>query len=385
VGSSHKTVRDRAQVESFPGMPDKLRSIPPKAREYAALTLDEAIARSHALLDEVLAGATFFDFVLDEDGEKIYDSDTNQPYVVERKLRAPDPDKVFTLFSGGGDSSILAHLMRKRVGGLVHVDTGIAVPATRGYVEAVAAEWNMALRIAQPDDRYDDLVLGKVKAKTKDRAVWEGFPGPAGHYMMYVRLKERALDALRRDLVGRRGRTGQIVFLGGMRWGESDRRFRNAEELDRAGAIIWCSPIVYWTDSHVAEYRSRYLCNDLHQHADHRLCRPDSLPMSEVTENLHMSGDCLCGAFAKPGELDEVSFFYPEVGERLRALQEQAEAAGIKRCVWGAGRERAEKVREPGRLCSSCVEIPGQGDLIEQWRDAGLLSDDQAVALAGRN
>jgi 3'-phosphoadenosine 5'-phosphosulfate sulfotransferase (PAPS reductase)/FAD synthetase len=331
---SHRSVRGRVQVDGLPGMPDVLPDTPPKAREYAALTLDEAVARSHALVDEVLA--------------------------------SNPADHVIGLFSGGGDSSILAHLMRRRVHSLAHIDTGIAVPATRRYVEAVCAEWGVPLRIAQPDDRYDDLVLGKVKAKTKDRAVWVGFPGPAGHYLMYVRLKERALDALRRELVGPRGKSGQIVFLAGMRWGESDRRFRNAEETDRAGAITWCSPIVYWTDSHVAEYRSRYLCNDVHEHAEHRLCRPAALPMSEVTEHLHMSGDCLCGAFAKPGELDEISFFYPDVGARIRALQDQVEAAGVKRCVWGAGREdRQRAAREPGRLCSSCVELPGQAELFD--------------------
>lgn len=322
------------QAEGLPGMPDALPDTPPKARAYAALTLDEAVARSHDLLDEVLAVGT--------------------------------AEHVIGLFSGGGDSSILAHLMRDRVHSFAHIDTGIAVPATRRYVEAVCTAWQVPLRIARPVDSYEDLVLGKVTAKTSGRVVWSGFPGPAGHYLMYARLKERALDALRRDLVGPRGRPGQIVLLAGMRWGESDRRFRNAAETDRAGAVTWCSPIVYWTDGHVAEYRARHLCTVVHAHAEHRLCRPGVLPLSEVTEHLHMSGDCLCGAYAKPGELDEISFFYPQVGAYLRDLQDRARAAGIDRCVWGAGRQaRPGTGRAAGRLCSSCAELPGQQTLPE--------------------
>jgi 3'-phosphoadenosine 5'-phosphosulfate sulfotransferase (PAPS reductase)/FAD synthetase len=335
----------------FPGLPDALPDMPPKAREYAALTLDEAIARSHALLDEVLATNT--------------------------------AEHVLGLFSGGGDSSILAHLMRERVHAFAHIDTGIAVPATLRYVEAVSAEWQVPLRVVRADDSYDDLVLGQVKAKTKDRAVWVGFPGPPGHYVMYVRLKERALDKLRRDLIGPRGKSGQVVFLAGMRWGESDRRFRNAAETDRWGAVTWCSPIVYWTDGHVAEYRARYMCHQNHEHAPHRLCRPGALPLSEVTEHLHMSGDCLCGAYAKPGELAQIELFYPEVAQRIRALERRAEAAGVERCRWGAGKQRGEPAAPaPGRLCSSCVPEQEGPDLFDLWREAGLLSDAQHAELA---
>lgn len=329
----HRTVRGRPQVDGLPGLPDALRDVPPKAVAYKALTLDEAIAGSHALLDQVLAD-----------------------YPAEQ---------VFVLFSGGKDSSILAHLMRERVDAVVHIDTGIAVPATGEYVRAVCAEWGLKLHVARPDDSYDDLVLGRVKAKTKDRAVWVGFPGPAGHYLMYTRLKERALDNLRRSLVGPRGKSGQLVFLAGMRWGESDRRFRNAAEVDRWGAVTWCSPIVWWTDGHVAEYRARYMCNDVHEHAPHRLCRPGALPLSEVSEHLHLSGDCLCGAFARPGELDEIAFFYPQVAKRIRALEAEARAVGVQRCVWGAGKQPADpEARAPGRLCARCVpELPGQIEL----------------------
>jgi hypothetical protein len=95
------------------------------------------------------------------------------------------------------------------------------------------------------------------------------------------------------------------------------------------------SPLVHWTDAHMREYRARHRCQLDHDHAPHRLCHEGALPLNEVTEHLHMSGECLCGAYAKPGELDEVEFFYPHAAEPLRKLEAEAEAAGVPYCKWG--------------------------------------------------
>jgi 3'-phosphoadenosine 5'-phosphosulfate sulfotransferase (PAPS reductase)/FAD synthetase len=382
----HRSVRvDQAEI--LPGLPDATPGLPPKAREYEALTLDQAIEKAHRILDAVLDGIWV--------DSEITDRTTGAKAVLPRKRRLapPDSDKVFTLFSGGGDSSILAHLMRQRSSGMVHVRTGISVPATWSYVQDVATAWGAPLHEANPEDSFKDLVLGRVVVKTdrgkmpKGSVLWSGFPGPAGHAMMYQRLKERALDHFRSSLVGPRGRSGQMVFLSGMRWAESDRRFRNAEEYDAAGSVVWCSPLVWWTSGHMAEYRDRHLCNDIHEHDLHRLCKPDVLPRSEVTDHLHMSGDCLCGAFASPGELGQVEFFYPDVAAQIRDLEQQAKAAGIKRCVWGAGKEPTDPESDgsPGRLCSKCVppQMKGQVDLFTEWHTSGLLSDAQYAALSG--
>lgn len=339
--------------QALPGMPDVLARVPPKASEYAALTLDEAVDRAHVIVD--------------------------------RAVDRWPAERVFVLFSGGGDSSILAHLMRERVHEVIHVRTGVSIPATWTYVQAVCAAWGQELHPAYPDDSYEALVMGRVLARTgrnKGKVVHRGFPGPAMHYLMYQRLKERALERVRREVVrasGRkRGRSGQILYLGGMRWAESDRRFINAEEEDPWGAVTWVSPIVWWTEGHMREYRDRQMCHENHIHAEHRLCRPGALPLSEVSANLHMSGDCLCGAFAKPGELEEVAFFYPEVADGLRRLEAQARDAGIDRCIWGEGKRPKERVsKQLGKLCSRCVpELDGQESLVDGWLTRGLITED---------
>jgi 3'-phosphoadenosine 5'-phosphosulfate sulfotransferase (PAPS reductase)/FAD synthetase len=345
------------QIDILPGMPDALAKMPPKARAYAAMTLDEVIAASHALLDEV--AATY------------------------------SPKHWLVLFSGGNDSSLLTHLVRSRMDTAVHIQTTIGIPQTYTYVQAVCEAWNLSLTVTAPPDSYEDLVCGRVApttARGKNDFVWRGFPGPGAHNIMYQRLKEKALDRVRRDLVGedRTRHAGRIAYVAGTRWSESDRRFRNASELDPAGSVVWVSPIVYWTNGHIAEYRERYRCQRSHAHAEHMLCAPDSLPLSEVSANLHMSGDCLCGAYAHPGELDEIAFFYPDVAEKIRRLERQVEDAGIPWCVWGAGKDAAGRSDgAPGRLCSSCVEVPGQIDMLDTWVDAGLLTAEQRDKLRG--
>ena len=42
-----------------------------------------------------------------------------------------------------------------------------------------------------------------------------------------------------------------------------------------------------------------------------------------------MSGECLCGAYAKSGELAQIKFFFPSTGERLENLQRRVIANGF--------------------------------------------------------
>jgi 3'-phosphoadenosine 5'-phosphosulfate sulfotransferase (PAPS reductase)/FAD synthetase len=338
--------------DMFPGMPDVLSKRPPKAEdgEHEARTLDEAIARSYEILDEALA---------------------TYPTV-----------GTYWLSSGGGDSGNLGHLMRGRYDAVLHVNTGTGIPETTQYVRDVAAAWGDTLHELHPRNSYRDLVLGNVLSSRGPnagiRAVWQGFPGPVGHRVMYRHLKDEPLMTFRRSVVGDEGRTKKIIYLGGMRWAETERRFRNAEAIDQDGAIVWVSPIVHWTDAHMSEYRARHRCQLEHEHAAHRLCHEGALPLNEVTAHIHMSGECLCGAYAKPGELEEIGFFYPETAAKLRALEEEARAADIPACRWGQKPPGDTNAAAPaGRLCSSCAVIPGQDDLVDHWLDRGLITPTQ--------
>lgn len=230
------------------------------------------------------------------------------------------------LFSGGNDSTVLAHLMRQRglVTHAVHANTTIGIEETRQFVRDVCSAWALPLLERRAPVSYEELVMER------------GFPGPGMHWKMYTRLKERALDAVRAELVTR-PRRQRVLFIAGRRRQESRRR-QGIPLYERDGSIIWTSPLANWTSLDLNTYRL------LHR----------DVPVNRVSELLHMSGECLCGAFARPQELEEVAEWFPEVAEQIAELERRVTEAGFTAPLnrWGHG---AGVASASGRLCSSCT------------------------------
>lgn len=256
------------------------------------------------------------------------------------------------LFSGGNDSTVLAHLFADQATHAVHANTGIGIEQTRQFVRDCARDWHLPMLeyAPRPNDSYETLVMGKCRAQTGPNAgviAWPGgFPGPAAHYQMYQRLKERALDRVKRELVANPARE-RVIFLAGRRASESARRaarFGAAElkPIERRGSAVWVSPLLPWSKIDLNTYR---------------LVNPN-MPHNEVTDMIHMSGECLCGAFARPGELDEIAMWdalKPTVFY-IRGLEKRVQESGVappKRCRWGWGAGNEAPSRS-GSLCSTC-------------------------------
>lgn len=232
------------------------------------------------------------------------------------------------LFSGGNDSTTLCHLMLNRITHLAHANTTIGVEETRQFVRDTAALWQVPLleyTAPRESDHYRSLVLA------------HGFPGPAHHYKMYQRLKERALNRIRNDLV--KDRSQRVIYLAGRRRTESARR-ASVPALERSGSIVWVSPMVNWTKLDLNTYR---------------LMRGD-VPVNRVSDLIHMSGECLCGSFAHKGELDEIGEYFPDVVQVIRDLESELvgrEDIPVERRTWGWA-TNFEPPEDTGPLCTSC-------------------------------
>ncbi len=248
------------------------------------------------------------------------------------------------LFSGGNDSTFLLHLFRDAADVAVHIDTTIGIRETRQFVDETCALFGVPLMVESAPVPYRDLVVEL------------GFPGPSLHYIMYQRLKERAVDAVRRKLL-EFPRRELVVFLSGRRRTESHRR-ASVPYLSRDGAQVWCSPVANWTKPDIATYKARF----------------DDFPVNPVSELIHMSGECLCGAFASKGEFEQLKFFFPEMAELIHQLEhEVAKNDKIpdyqKQWGWGSYAQNHHRARaknsqdvKVGPLCSDCEFRLGDHD-----------------------
>lgn len=225
------------------------------------------------------------------------------------------------MFSGGNDSMVSTHLaMSNGAHEVLHINTGIGIEETREFVRDTCKTYGWPLREEHPPDKtYRHMVLEK------------GFPGPAAHRYAYSWLKERALRKVVRE--SKTGSKDRVALVTGVRNLESARRMGYVQPIVREGAKVWVAPMYGFSTLDLHAYKT------LH-----------SLPTNPVSVNLGMSGECLCGSFASPGEFERIERFYPAAAEEIRALEIEAKAARVP-CVWGSD-------PVPGRMSEDLPFMP---------------------------
>lgn len=258
---------------------------------------------------------------------------TEAAEIVSNAKADHDPARTFLLLSGGNDSLVLLDACAHLADEVVHINTGIGVPATSQFARRVGSSYGKPFRELHPPIPFRELCLTR----------WDGLPGPGAHRFTYTMLKERCVEDLLRHHRTHRGE--RFLLLTGARRSESKRRMGHAETVRRNGGQVWVNPLISWSAREMASYRAAH-----------------GLEQSEVAANLHMSGECLCGAMADQDAYREeraaLKFFYPEVEAEIAEIEQAAKAAGCRYTEWGV--KRPAPVREvEGQmafepLCSSC-------------------------------
>lgn len=238
------------------------------------------------------------------------------------------PARILGLFSGGHDSTTAVHVAARhpQFSYAIHVNTGIGVPETRKFVRETAARMNWHLREYLATDCGQDY-----RQMVKEH----GFPGPGKHSMMYIRLKERALRVALREAKLLYPLRTNILFISGVRQHESVRRMGYDEPVTKDGSKIWVNIIHDWSKADC----NRYLENA-------------KILRSPVVDKIHKSGECLCGAYASPGEAEELEFWYPEFMAEIRSMEINPDVPAERR-VWGWGCHQKRKGKN-GPLCAGC-------------------------------
>lgn len=242
---------------------------------------------------------------------------------------------VYALVSGGKDSLTTAQVLHEagKLAGCVALDTGLSTPDWRPFVEKVCAErgWPLEFYSTSPT-AYDDFVLRY------------GFPGPSKHSWVMRVLKGRAIRAFRNARPG-------AILASGVRADESVKRAASTRPVGQWEGVPILAPIYDWTtDETWAFFRDR------------------GFERAPGYSTLQISGDCLCGAYAREGEPEAVAFHYPEVWKRFQALGDAIKDKHPTRCTWGCGwKNKAKpKGKDEAMVCVECAPR----DLFEELEKA---------------
>ena len=123
------------------------------------------------------------------------------------------------------------------------------------------------------------------------------------------------------------------------------RKTKAKKYIYNDGKMWFISPLYYKSNDWVMKY---FIENDIKR--------------SPVYETLHISGDCLCGCFAKKEELKLLEMFHPEVFTEIKRLEKLVKEKGSpeakENSVWGIHNQTTESVEAQDNLeayvCSEC-------------------------------
>tara|TARA_R100001244_G_scaffold41733_1_gene37655 strand:+ start:207 stop:1139 length:933 start_codon:yes stop_codon:yes gene_type:complete len=257
----------------------------------------------------------------------------------------------YVAYSGGKDSGIALDFMAKEFPqyfkGVVFVNTGIGTQATVDFVEEYCKKRNYTLHHLHAEDV-------KRKKITKNGKIGEpfdfehlvlayGFPKQALHTVTMRWLK---LFSIRKFVYERIALGENPAIVSGIRKNESARRKTKAKKyIYNDGKMWFISPLYYKSNGWVMKY---FIENDIKR--------------SPVYETLHISGDCLCGCFAKKEELKLLEMFHPDVFTEIKRLEKLVKEKGSpeakKNSVWGIHNQTTESVEAQDNLeayvCSEC-------------------------------
>lgn len=195
---------------------------------------------------------------------------------LDRVIWRYNPVKVIALFSGGSDSlaSTLLASLHDRFDGAAHMNTGLGIKETRRFVRQTCIERDWELLERYPPGKQVHQLVQRY-----------GFPGWPMHGYYYQPLKGHSIDRLVTQLRKTKvARTRPILFVSGARKYESKRRMANSLPITDYGSHVIVNPLLWWEKVETKAY-----------------ARLREAPQNEVSQHLHFSGECLCGASAGPG------------------------------------------------------------------------------------
>jgi len=259
----------------------------------------------------------------------------------------------YVAYSGGKDSGIVLDIVAKNYTdnfkGVIFVNTGIATQATIDFVKDYCNDHNYKLYTLYPHDvkRKKISKYGKIgdPFTYENRILYHGFPMSGSHNITMAELKFYPM----RTFIGKKIKNGERpAIISGVRKKESTRRNTRksySKYINSDGNVIFVCPLYFKSNDWVTKY---WIENDIKR--------------SPVYDTLHISGDCLCGCFAKKEELKLLQMFHPEVFAEIKRLEKLIKKKGTdeakKYSTWGNNKQTTIEVESQttieSAICSDC-------------------------------
>lgn len=223
------------------------------------------------------------------------------------------------LFSGGKDSLVACHSLQDELDGVLYCKTGIGLQENVDYVRDTCKTYGWTLNIVEPktNETYEDFIRKF------------GFPGKGIHSAIMGYLKYHPMRKFARE-------NKPLTYITGRRRKESKRRMRiQKQQTEKVDGMTFYSPLYDWTTKDVWDYIKKH-----------------ELKRCPVYETLHMSGDCLCGAFSESGEAELIATFHSKMAERIKLLEQQYGGRwGNQSSITGA----LNQSKISSYVCNDCV------------------------------
>ena len=226
--------------------------------------------------------------------------------IMDEAIKKYSLDKLYVLFSGGKDSSCVAHYIATnypdKFGGVVFTNTGLGAQDTRKFVLDYCKKMGWRLWFTWSDKRktFKDVLLERGWAAPQTHRTWMGYlKFHSWYYFGSDRLKKGE----------------KMAFISGVRKKESRAR-QYAKKytktpVDHYGKVVFIKPFLFKNGEQLWNYFYEF-----------------GLEKSKVYEWLNRSGECHCGAHAQAWDLQLIKQYDPLTFETIQYYEKQIELYG---------------------------------------------------------
>lgn len=243
------------------------------------------------------------------------------------------PDAVVLMLSGGDDSLTCLHVAIElgiKIDFVIHGNTRTGIQETTEFARKETAKAGLNYLEADAGDSY----LKYLKRK--------GFfgVGISSHAISYHLLKQDHFERIVSAHLRKRQRNFRIISINGGRRDESENRMKRFISpyriTPRRKNDMWVNLINNWSKKDCKDYLSG-----------------NSIQRNEVSVNLCRSGECMCGTMQSRGDRAEASYFYPDWGKNLDALEKEIRA--LHGFGWGEQKPKPDNPAQINMFQPMCV------------------------------